>query len=130
MSLIDARGSHEHSRHSKTSKESRYYKTIEHKGNNHQKRRIHVITIKKARDDVESGCSFYQVLKFMPYKCIYLNLNNLFITMKVIYLLKDACINENEAPAMKAVLDIILIWTQMIAKSFNGVGVSQIKTTF
>ena len=65
MSCIDARGSHEHSGHSKTSKESRYYKTIEHKGNSPQKRRIHVITIKKARDDRESGCSSYQVLKFM-----------------------------------------------------------------
>ena len=48
----------------------------------------------------------------------------------MMYLLKAACINENEAPAMKAILDIILIWIQMIAKSFNGVGVSQIKTTF
>ena len=65
MCCIGARGSHEHSGHSKTSKESIYYKTIEHKGNSPQKRRIHVITIKKARDDIESGCSSYQVLKFM-----------------------------------------------------------------
>ena len=50
--------------------------------------------------------------------------------IKMICKLKAACINENEAPAMSAILDTILIWTQMIAKSFNGVVVSQIKTTF
>ena len=48
----------------------------------------------------------------------------------MIYLLKAACIKEKEVLAMSAILDIILIWIQMTAKSFNGVGVSQIKTTF
>ena len=83
MFCIDARGSHEHSGHSKKSKETRYYKTTEHKGNNPKRRRIHVITIKKERkskhgDNIESGCSIYQVLRFIPsYKFIGLNQNDI-----------------------------------------------------